>query len=367
MDNLNICCNIDDNYAPACGVMLSSLFEHNKGAKFKIHILHSKLSDENKINLNEIITAQNSECHFHTVDDTLLEGVRLHRENRPLTKAAYYRILLSSVLDKSVSKVLYLDSDLIVCRDITALFSLNLKGYALAATRDIGKLMDERRMPLSISYHKHYFASGLMLVNLDYWRENNSEKDLIAASKMEDRFLDQFDQDSLNAVFHDHWFELSVKWLRNYPYVYERSFFENRTDRKEFEENPATVHFLDYYKPWNKIVWFGIRWNKYRDKYYYYLQKTPWSKTHLQRAKLKLAEYKKLGLYIYLFKYSVNSLLNDINYFLSFKITAGMRKLIFMPLYLSLKLYYQVRKFIISLTTKKHQGQEFKKNEESVQ
>lgn len=358
-ETLHVCCNIDDNYAPACGVMLSSLFEHNKNAMFGIHILHSYLNDENKKNLTELITAQDATCHFHMIDDKLLDGVRSKRENRPLTKAAYYRILISSVLDSSISKVLYLDSDLIVCRDITSLFSLNLSGYALAATRDIAKMQDERRIQLSLPYHKHYFASGLMLVNLDYWRENNSEKDLIAISKKDNRFLDQFDQDSLNAVFHDKWFELSVKWLRNYPYVYDRSFFENNMDRKEFVENPATVHYFDYYKPWNKIFWFGIRWNEYRGKFYYYLKRTPWGKTPFRPVKLKLEEYKKLGVYIYLIKYSVNSLPSKIYYILVFKIINGVRKIVFMPLFLPLKIYYQIRKFILKkpdqITISSHQ------------
>ncbi len=340
----HICCNIDDNYAPACGVMLCSLFEHNRNEKFEIHILHSLLSEENKEYLNEITSGYDAVCNFHKVDDSLLDGVRSSREDRPLTKAAYYRILISSILDNSISKVLYLDSDLVVLGDLSPLFSIDLSGYALAATRDIGRMRDEKRMQISLPYHKHYFASGLMLVNLDYWRAHNSENDLIAISRKESIFLDQFDQDSLNAVFNGKWFELSVRWLRNYPYVYERSFFENNFDRKQFEESPVIVHYLDYFKPWNRIDWVGTRWNKYRSIYYNYLKHTPWKETKSKPVKLRLGEYKKFGLYRYLIIYSFNSLLNDIGYMVGFKALPGLRKLFFFPFYFYLKFYYKIRR-----------------------
>ena len=58
---------------------------------------------------------------IYSVDESKLEGV-VFRKNRPLTKAAYYRVLLPEVLDVSIEKVLYLDCDIVVVGEVKELF-----------------------------------------------------------------------------------------------------------------------------------------------------------------------------------------------------------------------------------------------------
>jgi lipopolysaccharide biosynthesis glycosyltransferase len=112
--------------------MLCSLFENNRYNTFVIHILISDLSNDTKLKLQNIVERYSSTCIFYKVDESKLDGVQYRKKN-PLTNAAYYRILLSSVIDKSISKILYLDSDIIVINNITPIFDLNIDGYALAA------------------------------------------------------------------------------------------------------------------------------------------------------------------------------------------------------------------------------------------
>lgn len=324
MGKMHICCSIDDNYAQHCGVMLCSLFENNKQTKFEIHVLITSLNAKNTERLTSLIESYGSVCRFYAVDGTVLKGVKF-RENRPLTEAAYFRILMASVLDVTISKVLYLDADILVLGDITDLFSVELDGYALAATKDLAKLTDERRFQLSMSYDEEYFCSGMMLINLDYWRANDSEPQLIEFSKRERKVFNH-DQDALNAVFHGNWFMLSPRWNRFFPDVYEKSFFRNKEERREFEKNPVIIHFSNYFKPWNDIKWMGKKWKKYRNYYYHYLSLTPWPES--RPKKLKMDHF---GIYRFLFISSSKALFVDLGLYFD-RVLNFLRRLVFLPL-----------------------------------
>lgn len=84
--------------------------------------------------------------------------------------AAYYRLLLSSVLPQNLDKVLYLDCDMIVMRDIQEIFKIEIDNYALAATIDKFPYTEKHRLQLHMEVGERTFCSGIMLVNLKYWR-----------------------------------------------------------------------------------------------------------------------------------------------------------------------------------------------------
>ena len=44
--SIDIVCSTDDNYIMPTGVMLTSLFENNKGININVHLLHGGLTNE---------------------------------------------------------------------------------------------------------------------------------------------------------------------------------------------------------------------------------------------------------------------------------------------------------------------------------
>ena len=335
----HVCCNIDDNYAQHCGVMLCSLFENNKQEQFEIHILISSLKDENKENLNQIVSRYDSVCHFHIVNSELLKDVK-YRAERPLSEATYYRILLASTLDESISKILYLDSDMIVLGDISPIFEIDLQNYALAAARDLQKLTDELRFILSLPQNAPYFNAGMMLINLDYWREHKSEQLLIDFSKNAKNIYNH-DQDALNAVFNGHWFMLTPRWNRFFPYNYESSFFENDIDRKAYKKDPVIIHYVNYFKAWNRFIWIGVKWHKYRNCYYQYLKLTPWA--NFKSSRVTLEQYRKFSLYKFLAIFSIQSLCIDIKDLFLKGTPKFVEHVLTVPFLIVLKILYKTR------------------------
>jgi lipopolysaccharide biosynthesis glycosyltransferase len=264
----HICCSTDENYAQHCGVMLCSLFENNQNNKFVIHILISDLNDDTKSKLRSVVEYYASACVFHKVDESKLKGVQF-RKKAPPSIAAYYRILLSSIMDKNISKILYLDSDIVVANNIMSIFNLDINNHALAAVEDL-LLENEHKMQLSLPYDIKYFNSGVMFINLDYWRENDSEAQLLEFSKQE-RKVFCHDQDALNKIFRSQWFSLPHKWNKVHMRHSDNISFVDWRDKYEYQKYPMIIHYVYFPKPW---VNFPVI--PYKRLYYKYLKLTPW-------------------------------------------------------------------------------------------
>ena len=174
----NVTCNTDDNYAQHCCAMLCSLFENNKEFSFCIHILSHSLSVKNTKQIEDLCHRYNQNIKIYDVDESKLEGVKF-RENRPLTKAAYYRILLPEILDVSIDIILYLDSDIIILDKVVDIYDIIIEKYALAACVDASPYNSHHRNQLGLSMTDLAFCSGIMLINLKYWREHDSTKKLL--------------------------------------------------------------------------------------------------------------------------------------------------------------------------------------------
>ena len=248
----NITCNTDNNYAQHCCATLCSLFENNKDMIFNVHVLTNALSIENEGEIKQLCSRYNAFLTIHEVDESRLEGVKF-RKHRPLTKAAYYRILLPEIIDKSIDKILYLDCDMIVVGSVRELFEIELDSFALAATKDCMPFNSHHRKQLQFESDERSFCSGIMMINLKYWREHNSTEALLEYSRRERGEIFLHDQDALNYVFKKQWFLLPPKWnkpAQSYmPDVNDTAYF----DVYEYVHEPIIIHFSSDAKPWFNI------------------------------------------------------------------------------------------------------------------
>ena len=122
-----------------------------------------------------------------------------------------------------------------------------------------------------------YFNSGVMLINLDYWREH-------AAIKLFEHFISQVntklayhDQDILNAVFYDNKIIISVRYNLESDYLYKWTKLDKLIDFEDFHEavrDPVIVHFSGA-KPW--LRWYNLTdIHPYASTFYKYQQQTIW-------------------------------------------------------------------------------------------
>lgn len=300
---LHVCCATDANYVAPCMAMLLSLCHTNAHVNWVAHICTWSLSDDSKDKLVRALSHCNVTIHFYEIDMTKLIGVKIRKQN-PLPPVAYYRIFLANILPDNIDRVLYLDCDLLIMREIDTIFDVDIRDYALAAVEATHKLTDEHRCQLNFRYDTPYFNSGVMLINLKYWRENDVCSPLLAFSQKE-RHVFFHDQDALNYVFKYCWKRLPLQYNRLYPSRYLYSMFRSKEEIKEFD-NPVVLHFWWYIKPWYNIKWMAPKYNRYRRLYYRYLGEIPYNIPQ-PVSNLKSGDYIKF--YIHLIRGSVTRFL----------------------------------------------------------
>lgn len=303
--NLDIIINTDDNYIQHCMAMLCSLYENNKSHTITLHVLKHKLSDICISQIKNLTSKYHNSCIFYTVDENKLEGVQF-RNKRPLSKAAYYRLLLSTVLPPNINKALYLDCDIIVLKDLSEVFELELDNYALAATLDNFPYTNQHRLQLHMEADERTFCSGIMLVNLKYWRDNNCEQKLLEYAKRYRKEVHLHDQDVLNYLFKKKCFLLPPKWNRvAYSHLCTKNAQYRKFDYIEYRKFPMLIHYADpFLKPWLNIN------TPFKGVYEKYLKLSDYSNIKY----LNVSFSKKLKIYLWKIKFSISELCYSLKY-----------------------------------------------------
>lgn len=150
-------------------------------------------------------------------------------------------------------RVIYMDCDMVVTGPLDDLFTMDLKGYPVAAVRDYGG---------RVFYHREIFNAGFLVIDNAYWRAKQMSQYLIEMTNEWHDRVDQADQSILNMVFENNWYEL--------PFDLNHVVLHNHfTDYQipEGQEFPKVLHYLSHRKPW-----FPLAAQTYRDVWWFYAQ-----------------------------------------------------------------------------------------------
>ena len=162
------------------------------------------------------------------------------------TKLSYLRCYFSKVLKED--KVFYIDADAIVVDDISELWEMNIKDYALAGIHEPG----EWSKHLSIEgMDDKYINSGVLLMNLKKIRQEQLDDEMIQLlNKNKYAFPDQ---DVINIVCKD-----KIKYLSN---IY------NSTETTGFRDDAKIIHYIRERKGWLKESPRSEVWYNYHNEY----------------------------------------------------------------------------------------------------
>ena len=284
---INIVLNTDSQFVVHCCTMLSSLFENNKNSKFNIHIISGGLTAHCVNDIKNLVEEKyNQELYFYIIDSDKLNYFPKYK-NSHISEAANYRLFIDKILPSDIDKVLYLDCDLIVNSSLEQLWNIDLSSCPIAAVEDMWSGKDDNYIRLGYEKKYGYFNSGVLLINLQWWRQNNICEKFVEYLKRHNN-LKFVDQDILNGIFYENRKLISFKWnvqdglLRRKPKV-RRLCMSKLQNEIKF---PAIIHFTGSRKPWDYDCL-----NPYREKYFYYLDMTNFKHTRPSKPiifKLKL-------------------------------------------------------------------------------
>src|SRR5262245_42427578 len=126
-----------------------------------------------------------------------------------LNNVTYFRLLLPEVIPPDIDRVIYLDCDVLVQRDLSQLWAHALGEHALAAVQDAG-FSDWAK--LGLNPEAGYFNAGVVLLDLQAIRAQGLFRDALKFAKDHPARLTWSDQCALNHVFERRWPRLDKFW-----------------------------------------------------------------------------------------------------------------------------------------------------------
>jgi lipopolysaccharide biosynthesis glycosyltransferase len=260
----------DDNYIQHLCVMLCSLLENTQYKReIKISIIDGGIFQENKDKLSGfILDRYNLKVNYLEIDKTAYQDFPISHH---FTHTIYYRISIPLLFDNSIDKVLYLDADMIIKDDIKKIWISDISNSYVAAVEALS--FNERYADLNMPEGSLYFCSGLLLMNLTKWREDNTMLKIIEFIEKNRDKIQMWDQDSLNSILCENWLPLPLKWNQQTYFFDDKIYqeFQNRQDFIDARVNPSVIHYTSSHKPWDYISM-----HPYKEEYFYYLKLTPW-------------------------------------------------------------------------------------------
>lgn len=189
---VNVAFILDDGFVIPTATAITSLIENkNVNTVLRINLVVSNLEE---CNVNLFKSYNNNKDIFINIvfsDSDKYRLLHVYDSTKPCcaTISALLKFDLPILFEK-YDKILYLDGDIIVQKDLSDLYNTDLDDNYVAAVKDSGRIYYKSE---STKHIKNYFNSGVMLLNLKKMREDNVTKKLfeLKANSNDNSLMDQ--------------------------------------------------------------------------------------------------------------------------------------------------------------------------------
>jgi lipopolysaccharide biosynthesis glycosyltransferase len=186
----------DANYGTYAGITIASVLAANPRQSFTVHLFSNGIRRGDLRKLRRMLARGGSTLSVYDVSGRMAE-------NRPpparghLTATAHARLAMGELLPRTVHRAIYLDCDVICTGPLRPLWEIGEVVPILAAVLD--RAGEGWKAQLGLPAEAPYFNSGVLVVNLDAWRNGDLGRLLtewIAANPAKASLADQ---DAINA------------------------------------------------------------------------------------------------------------------------------------------------------------------------
>jgi lipopolysaccharide biosynthesis glycosyltransferase len=231
---INVAFCIDDDFAPYLAVSLMSLLDNTK-SHLSIFII-GNLSDSVKQRLHSVVN-ERANISFVTHCVNIPQSELSERYQGRLSGITFVRYALAEILP-DLNKVIYLDADILVTGDISGLWREPLNEQIVGVVEDHSLMFQHRPKTLGL-VSQSYFNAGVMVIDLDKWRERETFARLMRIHSSE-VLWEYNDQDVLNKVLDNDTQYLDAKYNA-----------QTYTLTHQLVDAPVIVHFTGQEKPWH--------------------------------------------------------------------------------------------------------------------
>lgn len=267
--HVDILLSSDNNYAMPLATLITSIaYNKNEDTEITIYIVDDGIANYNKERINtlskptfKIIFIEKPDLSKIFVNDGAIS-------NTYISIATYYRLYSTHILPETLHRILYLDCDMIVCKDLWELYALDFEDNYLIGVKDVFENECCERLDL-----KKYVNAGMMLVNLDKWREDNLIDLFERYSHDNKDKLKWMDQDIINGTCKDRIKIVDPRWN-----------VQVGTDIVHEQQNiiardAGIIHYISAKKPWK----LGI-FHPFFDEFQLNLSRSPFNNLHFGKT-----------------------------------------------------------------------------------
>lgn len=296
---MNIVYSTSDAYSEIAGVSIVSLLENCKDlVEINVYVIDMGISDSNKKKLKELTNRYSRKMYFlKQVNIEKLVGTHINVGRWHIS--TFSRLFLLHVLPEDMKRVIYIDCDMIIRHSLQALWNMDMDGaWVMGADDCRGKLY---RTNIGIPEDSIYINNGLLVIDLEAWRNNNVEALFIDYIKKYNGDITYMDQGVLNGVFQP------LKKVKLLPISYnaQTACYDLGYDglqvcrnpvwaytKEEFEkgiEDPVIVHFTTCFLSGTRPWMIGNR-HQYQPEFIRYRNMTGWGNDPLWKDNAKFTK-----------------------------------------------------------------------------
>ncbi len=255
----------NQKYVPILYTCIQSLTDNTAlEEQYHIFILHTDIEAASRNKITEDFSANNVKVSFLNVGRQV-SGYTLEAKEH-ITTETFYRFLILDFF-REYPKVVYLDCDMVICRDIAELYYTEMGDSLIAAVRDAdfagqcnkkdSDMQQYCKEVLKMEDPFQYFQAGVLVINVPEIRKLTTVHELF---RMADTGIYRFsDQDILNVICKDQIHYLDMAWnlitdcdhfrwqqvIKHAPYYILDAYEAARN-------NPYIIHYAGFLKPWMK-------------------------------------------------------------------------------------------------------------------
>ncbi len=269
----------ENQYKQMYVTILSALSNKKKKSFYDFYLLVPENFKKEYMLIFEALSKKFNNCKINFIKIGP-EFVGLKMSIPHITLPTYYRLKIAKFLPDNYKKAIYFDTDVIILKDLTEYFNIDLTDSYIAGVKAAAYLINtnNRNYYNSIGLYdlSEYINAGVTLWNLQKIRQDNMTPVLLDLVK--NNYQSQ-DQDVINLAFYGNIKCLSAKY--NLMTKYEEGFINQSTkysdslkqvyssdNFKDIVANPVIIHYADgNNKPWNNYnAWLSEYWWKYAEK-----------------------------------------------------------------------------------------------------
>lgn len=238
---MDILVTADSNYIDEVSKMLYSLKRYH--SDLVIHLVYDNLSSEALDRLKNFIDNYNiGVLKTYYFDSSKLNLFVIKTDY--ITTTCYLRLYAPYIIP-DVERLLYLDPDIVCQANLDELYHMDMGDNIIAACPNMLKenvafLKELVLRQLSLPLDTVYINSGVLLIDMQKYRDFISFDGITAFLKENMNILEYHDQDTINCIFHG-----KILILDN-TYNYQI----NAVDWWNLKMNQHIIHYSESTKPW---------------------------------------------------------------------------------------------------------------------